>query len=234
MAFKLILSPELRRQREMMTRELERLYRLPDRWLGEELLKLARRAREENPKLLGQYEARSYSDSFVWEVVPEVARRLGAKLSPNESQSHEFRALHATRLRQVVGTYLQNTSLRYGLQAPLPYGDRVPAIEILEHEFVNGNPVAFAMDRLADPAPEGQDRDDWLARHLREVGRYVGLTPVDRWSPDCVTRTEAFADPNDPVREIDLGDWTGEPLPAPSPEPEVRYEGMLEFGDMSP
>lgn len=229
MAFKLILSPELRREQAMMTRELDRLYRLPDRWLGEELLKLARRAREENPGLLGRYEARSYSDSFVWEVVPEVARRLGAKLSPDESQSHEFRSLHATRLRQVVGTYLQNTSLRYGLDERQAYGDRVPAIELLQHEFVNGNPVAFAMDRLAPPAPEGQDRDDWLARHIREVGRFVGGRPVACWSPDCVTRTEAAA-PDEPVVEIDLSEERDEPLPAP----EIRYEGVLDFEEMSP
>jgi hypothetical protein len=59
-------------------REMERLRRLPDRWLAEERLRLARAARDAYPRELGNPSTMAYAPMPVWNVIPEIARRLGA------------------------------------------------------------------------------------------------------------------------------------------------------------
>lgn len=176
--------------------ELARLHGLPDLELGEELLKLARKAREENPRLLSDPDRPSYSPAFVWHVIPEVAKRLGCSVDPDEARAPDIAGISDRELRETVGHYLANATLNYGLDLhELERQDNQPrAIDYLEHEACNGNPVAIAIDRICPPAPEGQDQDDRLARRIREVGRYVDGVQVAMWSPEAVTKTEMKAD----------------------------------------
>jgi hypothetical protein len=175
--------------------ELERLYGLPDREIGEELLTLARKAREENPRLLGDPDGISYSPALVWHVIPEVAKRLGCAVGANEASSDDIVGISDRDLREAVGHYLANATLNYGLELQdleRP-GNQPRAIDLLDREACNGNPVAIAIDRICPPAPEGQDQDDQLARRIREVGRYVDGAQVAMWSPEAASKSEIDA-----------------------------------------
>ncbi len=191
MAFKpssIPLSPESRERIDATSREMKRLYALPDRWLGEELLRLARRARKEYPSLLGNPCTSVYDPNFVWHVVPRIAKELGVKnLGPNENINPRVAQAEGQELRDLVGGYLKNLSLdKLAPEAAAVPADRSKptACELLAHDFVNGNPVAIALDRLVPPPALGQDKNDWVARHTREVSRVRGHSPVmASWSP---------------------------------------------------
>jgi hypothetical protein len=79
-----------------------------------------------------------------------------------------------TELRQVVGCYLNSVWID-GVEMAANRTSSAGPVELLCHAFVNGNPLAMAAGRLAPPAPEGADHDDWLARHTREI----------RWARGC-------------------------------------------------
>lgn len=176
--------------------ELARLHGLSDLELGEAVLKLARQAREENPKTLKDPGKETYSTALVWHVVPEVAKRLGCSVDSNEACAQDIASLSDRGLREAVGHFLANATLNYGLEVSDLYllDNKPRAIDLLEHEACNGNPVAIAIDRICPPAPEGQDQDDRLARRIREAGRYVDGVQVAMWSPEAVTKTKMQAD----------------------------------------
>jgi hypothetical protein len=188
--FRRLLSPESIRRIELMDAELARIHALDDRWLGEEILRLARRARQENPGLLADPRGGSYSPNLVWQVIPEVARRLGAKPGLNEATDREIVSSDDRKLRERVGHYLANSDLRYGMESRVDKGETLTAISKLEHLPCNGNPVAMAIDRICPPAPQGQDQDDPLARSIWSVGRYLDGVQVGAWSPAVVTRSD--------------------------------------------
>lgn len=188
--FRKFLSPESIRRIERTQTELARIHGLEDRWLGEEILRLARRARDENPKLLADPRGTSYSPNFVWQVIPEIARRLGAKPGLNEATDPDVIRTDDLRLREITGHYLANSSLRYGMDRQIDKGDEITAIALLEHEACNGNPVAMAIDRICPPAPQGETQNDPLARSIWSVGRYLDGVQVAAWSPEVVTRRD--------------------------------------------
>lgn len=162
-------------------REVERLYGLPDRWLAEELLRLARACRQRYPEKLADPFGITYDPNFVWHLVPEIAKRLGAtRILPNEAR--RYAGLSPSDLRQCIGVYLQNSVIdnwdnnRMTAEKPSPE-------ELLLHQVQNGNPVAFAMDRICAAPPKGEDRDDLTARLVREISRVRGLDETPHWSP---------------------------------------------------
>lgn len=182
------LSSESRERLDATNREMKRLCALPDRWLGEELLRLARRARKEYPSLLGNPCTSVYDPNFVWHLVPRIARELGVQnLSPNENINPRIAKAEGQELRDLVGTYLKSISLdRLAPEAAAVTMDpRKPtACELLANDFINGNPVSIALDRLVPAPAPGLDNTDWIARHTREVSRVRGHSPVmASWSP---------------------------------------------------
>lgn len=85
-----LLSPQARVRLRATAIEMARLHALPDRWLGEEILKLARAVRLEFPEKLSDPHGGTYEPNLVWQVVPELAKRLGAtRLLPNEATSRD-------------------------------------------------------------------------------------------------------------------------------------------------
>src|SRR3546814_10346852 len=109
--FSKLLSPEQRERIAAVQQEVERLYGLSDRWLGEALLKLARETRAEFPDLAVNPHGLSYDANFVWHVVPEVAKRLGARnLQPNEGISQNIASMNNDALRCTVGRSEEHTS----------------------------------------------------------------------------------------------------------------------------
>lgn len=178
------MSPQLHACVQATAREMARLHALPDRWLGQELLKLARTLRRQYPRQLSDPHGTTYDTNLVWQLVPEVAKRMGAgRLLPNEASSRSVVTTSDADLRVHVGVYLRNCALD---RWPLPDRDRaVPSAgEILCHSVANGNPIAMALDRLHAAPEPGLDRDDYIARHVREISAARGFEPTPYWTPE--------------------------------------------------
>lgn len=184
MSFRFNLSPEAKARMHAMGREMERLYALPDRWLAEELLRLARQARRECPEALKSPFDAAYDANFVWHLVPNIAKRLGAtQLQLNENRDERASTLQGQDFREFAGAYLRNISIDR-LQRDGVRGAHLTACDILGRSFVNGNPVTMAVDRLIKPPPPGADQSDWIAAHMREIARIRGFDPATAtWSP---------------------------------------------------
>lgn len=169
-AFKFHLSPESRARLEAQYVEISRLAGLTPRWLGAELLRLARRARAE----CCTYTAfdNVYDAQFVWHGVPELARRLGAgPLSADEVAASDWTALSDYALRVRLGHCVANISRTFYY-----WHD---AWEILLNEPANGNPVVMGIDYLCPGIPG--DKDDPLTRRLVEIAGCRGVPYDGRW-----------------------------------------------------
>lgn len=182
--FRKKLSQKQIRLLHATTVEIHRLFALQDRWLGQALLHLARDVRAEFSGRLSDPSEQTYDATFVWSLVPEIARRLGAEgVSPDEIRRTEIRYATDRELRELTGIFLNNLSIGQWSLENRDIRDRPSSADLLTREFVNGNPVAFAIDRICPPAPVGADKDDWLARHVREVAAHRGGDDTGEWSP---------------------------------------------------
>lgn len=181
--------------RECLARKairIDRLYHSPDEWLARLLLHLARQVRADYPAEFGASLGCGYNWSFVWDVVPAVARRLAHRaggvlvLEPNEAVHRDVVELQGQDFRVCVGAFLQHQSLDR-LPRVVPE-DRPSAASILGRLVVNGNPVAIALCRLEPAPPRGHDRDDFVARSLREISRVRGFDETPEWRPELQGR----------------------------------------------
>lgn len=177
--FSRLLPPEVAARIERSKARVERLYGLPDRWLGREIAGIARRIRASVPELASPAsEGDAYTKHVLWDVVPEIARRLGEPLLPNESSDAGLRRAGEVELRRDVSTCLYNiSSVRLMRVVPEALQDD---LHMLLLDAANGNPVTVALDRLAPPGPESDDR---IARHLREVSASRRHDPTSSWHP---------------------------------------------------
>lgn len=177
--FARLLSDEARRRLDVTRSEVERYFDLPDRWLAREIAGAARRIRASVPGLASPaWAGEGYTKHVLWCVVPELARRLGEPLLPNESNDMRLRAADGDELRRHVGVCLANVGL-VGLMRDVPAALQ-DDLHLLLHEAANGSPIAMALDRIAPPAP---DADDQLARGIREISRRRGHGEVSAWHP---------------------------------------------------
>ncbi|WP_455233238.1 hypothetical protein [Geopseudomonas aromaticivorans] len=166
--FRKLLSEESRKKLEANRAELARMYQLPDRWLASELLRLAREA-QAGLRAEGRHPNEGVYDSvFAWHILPELAKRLGATsfLAQERTDSSIVRASNED-LRFRAGLCLANN------------GTVTLRNSLLSYSVVNGNPVVYALDRIAAPGP-----DDPVAKRIWEVAKYRGVDcPDGRWSP---------------------------------------------------
>lgn len=178
--FRKWMSPEARERSDAEKAELLRLWELPDRFLAEDLLRKVRAARSMYPHKFALHPEgwSTYETTFVWDVVPEVAARLGAvDFQPNERKS-EVRGCSDEELRDWVGLSLKCMGM-----IREAWIDKVPLVNpwlILSHSIPNGNPVLFGLDRVCPPTLESLD---WGAVHVREIARNRGFGEVSAWSP---------------------------------------------------
>lgn len=179
MAFKLVLSPELREKIDAEAREIERIYGLPDRWLAEELLRLVRAVRSRTEYASRRPDSDTYNSTLLWDVIPEVARRLGGRLGLNESADADIRRSEGEAFRNFVSICITNVSTGYLSEASR--GELLDPVSILFHSFYNGNPVAIALDRVVPPAP---DSGDFLAKEMFTVSERRGHEPAPSWRPE--------------------------------------------------
>jgi len=179
------------------SQEMERLHELPDRWLGEEILRLAREIRTAVPGLGSPLSIGSGYAAFVlWHVVPELARRLGASLERHEATNPEVKINSPERLRQMVGCVLQWVDRRYLDRACKPEAELCP-VRVLFHDVANGSPIVMALDRIAPPEP---DYVDFPARHVREISRSRGHEEVSSWHPGLQDDPEPDMEPEEPAQ----------------------------------
>ncbi|MFC6048966.1 hypothetical protein ACFPYM_14140, partial [Methylobacterium hispanicum] len=177
--FATLLDAETRRRLDLTRSEVERCFGLADRWLAREIASAARRIRASVPEMASPASGGdAYTKHVLWCVVPELARRLGEPLLPNESVDMRLRASEGDELRDHVGICLANVG-RVRLMRDVPAELR-DVLHLLLHEPANGSPIAMALDRIAPPAP---DADDRLARGIREISRRRGHDEVSAWHP---------------------------------------------------
>jgi hypothetical protein len=172
------LSPKTASRLIKVRTEMDRIYDLPDRFLGRILLRLARQAREDAPKELGVAGAAGYENLIIWQVIPKLAGLLGEK-SLTRLETIGALKTHQTgeNFRELVGTCLGYSNL-HGLAREK---DSM-ALFLLSNDFVNGNPITMALDRVAPPDLEAKD---WVARHMREISQVrFGHPFFDRWDPE--------------------------------------------------
>jgi hypothetical protein len=178
--FSKFLSPEAIARGNAEREELIRMWRLSDRFLAADLLRKVREARFMYPKVfdLDPNGWSTYEKSFVWDLVPEIAARLGeTAFQPNERKA-EVRACSDIELRDWVGLSLNHMGM-----IREAWIEKYPILNpwlMLTHSVPNGNPVLFAMDRVSPPTQESQD---WGAKHVREIARNRGFGDVSAWSP---------------------------------------------------
>ncbi len=196
-----IISQAARRRLQRTEMEMARLFSLPDRWLAEELLKLARNARREFPNQLGNPYAPVYDAALVWQVVPVLARRLGAtRLQPNEARDRGVTAKTPVQLRLLASGCILNTEIGAWARGIRDLETEMPsACEILAHEVENGNPVAMAMDRLSPPLPAGDIGEDRVSRLVRECSRNRRHPETWRWTPDLQRPPETLVPDEEPA-----------------------------------
>lgn len=157
---------------------MERLYLLADRWLAAELLRLARSIRNSTKYSSRSGDTDTYNSVLLWDVIPEVAHRLGAPLDLNESADQGIRRLESEMFRDFVATCLGNVATSYMAEAKT--GKLLEPVSVLFHSVPNGNPIAFALDRLVPPSPTCLDR---LASEIRNVSVARGLEEQAAWTP---------------------------------------------------
>jgi len=165
-----------------MSTELVRIYRLPTRWLAEEILRLARRTREQfSDRLPAANRNVNYECSLVWDVVPEVAKRLGSRsLGPLEACDPRVSGCDNFILREYAGICLTFSSLRRWVNQS---AEDLSAAAILLHDITEGNPVAIALDRL-QPPDNSTSHQDLIVRQMRQWSRARGLRETAAWRPD--------------------------------------------------
>lgn len=178
MAFKLNISPEIRARVDAESAEMVRLFNLEDRWLANELLRLTRKIRDLTPFAVRDPRGDTWNSSLLWDLIPELAYRLGGKLQLNESADFDLRRADGAELRLLVSHYLQNVATTYFRDAQ--QGELLDPVNVLFHNFWNGNPIAMALDRLAPPA---DDSVDHLATELLAMSRRRGHAATGAWHP---------------------------------------------------
>lgn len=176
MAFK--LPPHLKEKVDAEMTEMKRLYALPDRWLAEELLRLARTIRERTSYAARDPKGDTYNSSVVWDFVPEIAYRLGGKLQLNESIDPQIKMAKGEDLRMYAAAFTIGVAEIYFRDARR--GERLCPVDILFHNYCNGSPIMMAVDRLAPPSPESEDS---IARQIREIAAVRGHEPAAMWHP---------------------------------------------------
>lgn len=175
--FQKLLKPESLRQLEEFRTTVDTALAWSNEELGVALLRMTREVRARYPMPTEPWR-HTYTTSYYWHIVPELAKRLwpAIGLSAEESASDEYRLLSDYELRLSLGVYLRNLPSEVG---------SVPAA-LLSREACNGNLVAIAIDRLC-PGSLG-DREDTLTQDLASIARVRGTRYDGVWTTAILTK----------------------------------------------
>ena len=172
---------------ENMKIVIMRIYSLSNRWLGEELIRLARRVRADFPDELGHPYAKEREVDFVWHIIPEISKRLGVtKFLPNERNNGDISSRDNQQLRIFLGVFLHEVNLSRWCLKHFPHETFPKAGEILCNTITLGNPILFAMNKISEPFPPEQDDIDWFSNEIRKFSVEQGHEETAIWNPDLL------------------------------------------------
>lgn len=174
--FRLLMSDDLKRFVDDLHAESIRMYKLTDSELANELLQLARVARDDSPEL--KHDRGVYDTEFVWHALPELARRLGGISDDNLSiheRNAEARRMSDLELRELVGYCISFISVSSHW--------RKPGWSILLKDPANGNPVIYALDRLS---PGDINHPDKIVTRMAEIAKYRKVEYNGVWTPNVL------------------------------------------------
>jgi hypothetical protein len=181
-----VFSKEITDATANKSKEMVRLFNLPDLWLGAELLRLAREARSVAPDLFGDRDGYGYNIGLLWDIIPEVAKRLSPilKIEANECLDVPIKALEGTEFRNYVGHFVGLSSME-NLSHKAEYKEKGRSFSLLGNDMCNGNPVIMALDRIS-PATNSYDE---VAARIKRISEIRGHDPImDMWRPEFQTK----------------------------------------------
>jgi hypothetical protein len=184
--FKILMRPELRAHYERIDNEIARLFNLTTPFLARALIKHVRAARARHPSLLqrdAEIGNRSAS-TFAWDIVPEICHRMGDMSTVEGERSPQVRCMNDRDFRNHAGYFIMSSSsIISDNHKRAPTNDDLDPLEVLTHDVANGNPVAFALDRIV-PA-ESFDKKDPVSRYTMEISANRGFSPPHlMWTPE--------------------------------------------------
>ncbi|TLX16419.1 hypothetical protein [Rhizobium sp. MHM7A] len=184
--FKNLMTPLQRAYYERVDVEIARLFNLPTRFLARALMRHARNARARHPDFLAlnPREGNKTISTLVWDIIPEISYRMGERSEiPGERQRH-IRAMTDAQFRIHAGYVIMScANIILNDEKRIRDPNDVDPIEVLTHDVANGNPVAFALDRVV-PA-HSFNKEDVLSRYTQEVSENRGFQPPYlMWEPD--------------------------------------------------
>ena len=176
-----LLSEQSREKIRTTRVEVARLYALPNRWLAAEILRLARAAQKDLRAEGFSPGDCVYDAAFAWNVLPELAKRLGAtQFNQDERLDRSICGLSDSAFRFHAGYFIFNSSTNAIRNS------------ILSREVANGNPVVFALDRVAVP-----EQGDPIAVRLREIAHVRSVPFAGTWSPEFMGGNQQYREPED-------------------------------------
>lgn len=172
----------LERQDGWVAEEVERLFYLSDRFLGRAIIGAVRTARSIRPDGFAHHRVPGelrHAAALVWDIGPEIARRLGeTDIRPSEIRP-QVRAVSDVNLRFWTWRCFQKTAVAF-LNADSD-AERYSAWQLLLNDPSDGNPLFVALDRLAPPR---NAQDDICARYIAARDRIRGWGDGRAmWSP---------------------------------------------------
>ena len=169
--------------------EIDRLFALPDRWLARELVSHARAARSIGREIFG-FEAKRpdrYQSELVWDVIPEIAFRLGETSFMNGERGGGVRSMSDMELRLLACEQLHSRPLLLAFARNLHHG--VNVYSLLTNWPTGGNPVVFALDRIV---PADREDPDWAARAINKACEAMGYDDVYEWTAELREAAEEW------------------------------------------
>lgn len=201
MAFKLNLSPALRERIALERAYAHSCFAADDIDLGRMILKLAVDLREGYPAEFDMGDDRgNYSSALVWEIAPEIARRLGVVDFRRGKRPYACHDSDDHGLRSFACNAIFGSSRK--VLSPSGSWEDPPALSLLQREPCNGNPLVIGLDRVAPPY---DDPVDHLAWRIAEVSQTRGFPRQIAWSP-AMEGTRHVAEPvEEPSLSLSIG-----------------------------
>ena len=140
--------------------------------MGADLLRKARSIRANMPDDICGPGAGTIESRLIWEIIPELAHRLGTPHIVIGEASSCLRGLDAFDLRLVV------TQALNGLPKAPEY-DCHENWSLITRDVCSGNIVAIALDRVAPPSIAG----DWISASIDRVCNDLGIQARLAWEP---------------------------------------------------
>jgi hypothetical protein len=178
--FKKLMSPELRKRHEAKIVEIDRLYQLPDRWLGRELMTLARNVRASGVFGDGYPDYSVAQSALFWDLIPEITSRMGETVFQPAERPLYVRRMDDQELRARVSELIWSDRVIARTFDDRLFRDFNPYL-LLVNDACNGNPVAIGLDRFAAVS---EDAPDKIGDFVFQIADRRGHEASFYWRPE--------------------------------------------------